>query len=133
MIDKRGDDPLGAVSSVRDGETVTVSGLGDSGRPNALMKALIARRVFVMMDRTDKSGAPRVLARVPERCTHPLAGAGCVRRVFTSLAALDATPEGFLVRERAPGLAPAARPDRTAARLRFAEAPLSPPPEPAAA
>lgn len=41
MIDKRYEDARACLTEVRDGDTVMISGFGDSGRPNFLMKALI--------------------------------------------------------------------------------------------
>ncbi|MEE3101401.1 MAG: 3-oxoacid CoA-transferase subunit A [Pseudomonadota bacterium] len=41
MIDKRHEDARACLTDIRDGDTVMVSGFGDSGRPNWLMKALI--------------------------------------------------------------------------------------------
>ncbi len=59
-----------------------------------------ARRVIVLMEHTDRSGAPKVLSR----CTLPLTGMGVVHRVITDLCVLDITERGLVLRECAPGI-----------------------------
>jgi acetate CoA/acetoacetate CoA-transferase beta subunit len=58
-----------------------------------------ARRVVVAMIHTAK-GAPRI---VPE-CEYPLTSIRPVDLVVTDLAVIEPTPEGLLLRERAPGV-----------------------------
>jgi 3-oxoadipate CoA-transferase beta subunit len=60
-----------------------------------------AKQVFVMMEHTTKSGEHRIV----ERCSYPLTGVGCVKRIFTDLAVIDVTPEGLRAREWVEGLA----------------------------
>ncbi|QFT60800.1 3-oxoadipate CoA-transferase subunit B (plasmid) [Sulfitobacter sp. THAF37] len=59
-----------------------------------------ARRVAVVTDHVTKDGGPKLV----ESCTFPLTGVGCVTRVYTSLAVIDVTDRGFVLREKLPGL-----------------------------
>ena len=59
-----------------------------------------AKRVVVLMSHVATDGTPKLV----ERCTLPLTGRGVVDRVITDLAVLDMGPEGFVLRELAPGV-----------------------------
>ena len=83
----------------------------------AMDLAVGARRVLVMTTHTTKDGRPKLLPR----CTFPLTAARVVDRVYTDLAVIDVAPDGFLVREMAPGLTPDELQGLTAARLGFAD------------
>jgi 3-oxoacid CoA-transferase subunit B len=52
------------------------------------------------MMHVNKAGESKIL----KRCTLPLTGVGCVKKVVTELAVLEVTPKGFKVLERAPGV-----------------------------
>lgn len=65
----------------------------------ALDLAVGARKVIVLMKHTTREGE----ARLVKQCTYPLTGKGCVSRVVTDLAVVDVTPQGFVLREVAPG------------------------------
>lgn len=83
----------------------------------AMDLAVGAQRIWVMMQHNSKDGAPRLL----DECAFPLTGQGCVRRVYTDLAVIEVTPEGFLVTEMIDGMTADELQARSGATLRFAD------------
>jgi len=59
-----------------------------------------ADNIIVTMTHASKSGASKLLSK----CTLPLTGKGCIKRVLTDLALLDIEGGKFILRERAPGV-----------------------------
>ena len=66
----------------------------------AMDLAIGAKSVRVLMAHTTKSGE----ARLVESCTYPLTAVGAVDRIYTDLAVIDVTAEGFLVCEMVAGI-----------------------------
>lgn len=89
-----------------------VGGIG-----GAMDIAVGAQRVFITMSQTDKDGAPKLV----EDLTYPLTTKGCVKKVFTDMAVISVTPDGFVLDEVAPGFASADIVERTAAKLAVPE------------
>jgi 3-oxoacid CoA-transferase B subunit len=83
----------------------------------AMDLAVGARQVFVLTTHTTKDGRPKLLPA----CTYPLTAAAVVDRVYTDLAVIDVTPDGFVVREMVPGLGRDELQARTGAPLRFGD------------
>jgi 3-oxoadipate CoA-transferase beta subunit len=69
--------------------------------------------VWAVMEHQTKDGRPRLV----RRCSYPLTALGVVRRVYTNLAVLDVTEDGFVVREIIEGMSLAALQERTDAQL----------------
>ena len=79
----------------------------------AMDLAIGAKKTYVMMEHTTKSGEMKIV----ERCSYPLTGVGCVARIYTDLAVIDVTPRGLVVTAMANGLALADLQALTGARL----------------
>ena len=75
-----------------------------------------AKRLWVMMEHTTKDGRSKLV----KRCGYPLTALGAVKRVYTNLAVLDVTAQGFAVVEMAPGVTREALIAATDAELIFA-------------
>jgi 3-oxoadipate CoA-transferase beta subunit len=94
---------LGAFQVAENGDIANWSISDNESAPavgGAMDLAAGARRIWVMMDHTTKSGESRLV----RRCTYPLTAVGVVKRVYTNLAVLDVTDDGFAVREMVPGM-----------------------------
>jgi 3-oxoacid CoA-transferase subunit B len=59
-----------------------------------------ARRVIVLTEHVSKNGTSKLL----KKCTLPLTGKRVAHRVITDLCVMDTSPEGFILRELAPGV-----------------------------
>ena len=94
---------LGAFQVAENGDIANWSIFDNDSAPavgGAMDLAVGARRVWVLMEHQTKSGESRLV----RRCTYPLTALGVVKRVYTNLAVLDVTPDGFAVRDIVEGL-----------------------------
>jgi 3-oxoadipate CoA-transferase beta subunit len=71
------------------------------------------KQIFVVTQHCTKRGEPKLV----ETCSYPLTGVGIVDRVYTDLAVIAITPQGFAVVELAPGVTFDHAQERTGARL----------------
>jgi 3-oxoacid CoA-transferase len=109
---------LGGFQVSRDGDlanwNVPATGVGGIG--GAMDLAAGAARIVVVMFHQTRDGASKLV----ERCTYPLTAVRCVRTVVTDLALIDVEPDGFVLREVAPGVGVDDVRRATAAPLRVA-------------
>jgi 3-oxoadipate CoA-transferase, beta subunit len=94
---------LGAFQVAATGDIANWSTSDNESAPavgGAMDLAAGARRIWVMMDHTTKTGESRLV----RRCTYPLTAVGVVKRVYSNLAVLDVADDGFAVREMVPGM-----------------------------
>ena len=94
---------LGAFEVAENGDIANWSRSANDVAPavgGAMDLAVGAKRLWVVMQHRTKAGEPRLV----ERCSYPLTAAGVVTRVYTDLAVLDVTEQGFSVAEIVPGL-----------------------------
>lgn len=85
-----------------------VGGIG-----GAMDIAVGAQRVFITMSQTDKDGTSKLVKEL----TYPLTTKACVTKVFTDMAVIAVTDDGFVLEEVAPGFTPDDILDRTSATL----------------
>ena len=64
--------------------------------------AVGARKLFIAMEHTTKTGEPKVVTRL----TYPATAIKKVHKIFTDLAVIEVTPQGLLLKEVYPGLTP---------------------------
>ena len=107
---------LGALQVAGNGDLANWSVGGPDAIPavgGAMDLVAGVKAIYVVTQHVTKKGDPKLV----EACTFPLTGRGIVDRVYTDLAVIDVTPEGFRLVELAPGVDEEYVRDRTGAPL----------------
>lgn len=94
---------LGAYQVAANGDLANwkVPGAGAGNIGGAMDIATGAKQVFAMMTHVAKDGEPKVV----QTLTYPPTTLACVTRIYTDMAVIAVTKDGFVLEEVAPGLA----------------------------
>lgn len=93
---------LGAMEVAENGDIANwkIPGKMVKGMGGAMDLVASADNIIVAMMHTNRQGESKIL----KKCTLPITGVKCIKKVVTNLAVLEVTKEGFKLLERAPGI-----------------------------
>ncbi|MFT7517125.1 MAG: 3-oxoadipate CoA-transferase beta subunit [Myxococcota bacterium] len=107
---------LGALQVASNGDLANWSTGGPDAIPavgGAMDLVAGVKSVYVITQHCTKTGDPKLI----EACTYPLTGPGVVNRIYTDLAVIEITAEGFQLVELSPGVSFEYVAERTGAKL----------------
>ncbi|MGB0953414.1 MAG: 3-oxoacid CoA-transferase subunit B [Planctomycetota bacterium] len=107
---------LGALQVANNGDLANWSTGGPDAIPavgGAMDLVAGVKSVFVVTQHCTKHGDPKLV----EACTYPLTGKGVVNRIYTDLAVIEVTADGFQLVELSPGVSFEYVAERTGAPL----------------
>jgi len=110
---------LGAMEVAENGDIANwkVPGKMVKGMGGAMDLVASAKNIIVAMQHTDRAGNSKLLSR----CSLPITGLKCVKKIVSDLGVFEITENGFLCTEYAPGVSIDEIKSKTAGRLSISD------------